>query len=70
MISLALSFADIWARRPRVALTTSFQVHHDTVMVQIDMLHWGLDFGQASRHLDQGGGLEIIAAGPRPTCHR
>lgn len=48
MISLAPSFADIWARRPRVVLTTSFQVHHDTVLVQIDMLHWGLDFGQAS----------------------
>jgi len=50
MISLAPSFADIWARRPRVVLTTSFQVHQDTVMVQIDMLHWGFDFGQASSH--------------------
>jgi len=51
MHSLEPSFADIWARRPRVVLTTGFQVHHDTVLVQIDMLHWGFNFGRDSRHV-------------------
>ncbi len=49
MIGRDSPLTGLWARRPRVVLTTGFQVHHDTVMVQIDMLHWGLNFGRASR---------------------
>lgn len=47
MPSVAIS--ELWARRPRLALTCGPQVDESSVIAEIDLLHWrlGLEWGRA-----------------------